>query len=94
MKADFINVDYEKEMVLTSTGKMAYLESHGHIETRSGYVLENGKSVIGFVYIITDELESLTREYDMDIRLKKYNAAFRRVRERQEKRRKEIGPRI
>lgn len=72
-------MDGIKELKIVNRGKVAYLQMHGIFEKRIEKIYRNGKEQFAFVYMDTETVGELLREFDYDERLRLYNSCFRNI---------------
>lgn len=67
------------EIAIVNRGKTAYLQMNQIFEERIDKIYRNGKEQYAFIYLATDTVRDLLREFDADNKLKLYNSCFRNI---------------
>ncbi len=66
-----------EEIKIVNRAKIAYLNMNDIFEDRIEKIERNGQEMWAFVFMNTDRLHELLKEYDGKTDLKKYNSAFK-----------------
>lgn len=68
-----------KEIAIVNRNKIAYLYSNGIFEDRIEKIYRNGQEQYAFVFIATDTVRDLLKEFDEDTELKRFCSNFKSV---------------
>ncbi|AJA49547.1 hypothetical protein CPAST_c34860 [Clostridium pasteurianum DSM 525 = ATCC 6013] len=68
-----------KELFIVNRNKIAYLYSNGIFEDRIEKIYRNGQEQYAFVFIATDTVRDLLKEFDGDTELKRFCSNFKSV---------------